>query len=137
MSIYIVYTLCIWLPVIVPATVILVFNTFGLPLADGVVAEVLAYSLIYGGVPYAVLAAWATWWIRGRTEADIRRLMLRAPVLMMAVFAPLAVAVGVAVGSTVPFVAVAVVGSLTILLLGYAYVGVAVLLRSVLGPRAA
>ena len=63
--------------------------------------------------------------------------MLRAPVLMMAVFAPLAVAVGVAVGNTGPFVAVAVVGSLTILLLGYAYVGVAVLLRSVPGPRAA
>ena len=60
MSIYIAYTLCIWLPVIVPATVILVFNTLGLPLADGVVAEVLAYSLIYGGVPYSVLAAWAT-----------------------------------------------------------------------------
>lgn len=30
MSIYIVYTLCIWLPLIVPAIVILVFNTVGL-----------------------------------------------------------------------------------------------------------
>ena len=137
MSIYIGYTLCIWLPVIVPATVILVFNSVGLRLSDGVVAEVLAYSLIYGGVPYSVLAAWATWWIRGRTEADIRWLMLRAPGLMVAIFAPLAVVVGVAVGNVGPFVAVAVVGSLMILLLGYAYVGVAVLLRYVLGPRAA
>lgn len=137
MSIYVVYTLCIWLPVIVPATVILVFNIFGLRLSDGVVAEVLAYSLIYGGVPYSALAAWATWWIRGRSEADIRRLMLRAPMLMVAIFVPLAVVVGIGVGNVRPYVAVAIMGSLTILLLGYAYVGVAVLLRYVLGPRTA
>lgn len=133
MSIYIVYRVCIWLPIVVPAALILVAKAYGLRLSEGVIAEVLAYSLIYGGVPYAALAAWATWWVGGRTEDEIRRLMFRAPLLMMAVFAPLALVVGVAVRAIGPFVAVAVLGSLIILLLGYAYVGLTVLLRYGLG----
>ena len=129
------YRLCIWLPILVPAAVISVAKAFELRLSVGVLWEVLAYSLIYGGLPYAVLGVWATWWIGGRSEVEIRHLMFRAPLLMAAVFVPVALVVGFAVGVPGPFAAVAVLGGLIILPLGYAYVGVAVLLRRVLGPR--
>lgn len=135
MSIPAVYRLCIWLPILVPAAMIAVAKALALSLADGVVWEVLAYSLLYGGLPYAVLAMWATWWIAGRSESEIRRLMFRAPFLMAALFVPLALGVGFAVGAPRPFAGVAILGLLVILPLGYAYVGVAVLLRHVLGPH--
>jgi hypothetical protein len=135
MSISAVYRLCIWLPILVPAAVIVVAKTLALKLADGVVWEALAYSLLYGGLPYAVLAFWATWWIGGRSEPEVRRLMFRAPLLMATLFVPLALVVGFAVGAPGPFTAVAILGLFMILLLGYAYVGVAVLLRRSLGPH--
>jgi hypothetical protein len=113
----------------VPAAVIAVARAVDRPLAQGVLLELLAYSLLYGGLPYAVLAIWATWWIGGRPESEIRRLMFRAPLLMAAVFVTLALVVGIAVGRLGPFVAVAIYGLLIILPLGYAYVGVTVLLR--------
>lgn len=137
MSIASVYRLCIWLPILVPAAVIATANALGLRLAEGVVFEVLAYSLVYGGLPYALLAVWATWWIGGRSEFEIRRLMFRAPFLMAALFAPLAFVVGFLVGAPGPFAAVATVGCLIILPLGYAYVGLALLLRRGLGPPVA
>ena len=56
-----------------------------------------ANRLEYGGLPHAVLAIWATWWIGGRLEPEIRRLMFRAPFLMAAFFVPLALVVGLAV----------------------------------------
>jgi len=123
------------LPIVVPAVLIAVVNAFGLPPAAGVVGEVLAYSLLYGGIPYAALAMWATWWIGGRPESEIRRLMFRAPLLMVALFVSLALGAGLMVGQLVPFTAVAVLGTVVILILGYAYVGLAVLLREGLGPR--
>lgn len=135
MSTRTVYRLCIWLPILVPAAVIGVAKALELRLSDGVVWEVLAYSLLYGGLPYSVLALWATWWVRGHSEVEIRHLMFRAPLLMAAVFVPLALVVGFAVGAPGPFAGVAVLGGLIILPLGYAYVGVAVLLRRGLGPR--
>jgi hypothetical protein len=42
----------------------------------------LLASLLYGGVPYAPLAIWATWWIGGKNEAQIRRLVVEARLLM-------------------------------------------------------
>jgi hypothetical protein len=135
MSIYTIYRICIWLPIIVPAVLILVVNAFGLRLAAGVVGEMIAYSLIWGGVPYAALALWATWWVGGRPEAQIRRLMFRAPLLMVAAFVPSALLLGLVAGAVGPFVGVALLGAAVIMLLGYAYVGAAVFLRLSLGPR--
>jgi len=135
MSIYAIYRICIWLPIIVPAVLIVVVNAFGLRLAAGVVGEMIAYSLIWGGLPYAALALWATWWVGGRPEAQIRRLMFRAPLLMVAMFVPLALLLGLVAGALGPFVGVAVLGTAVIMLLGYAYVGLALFLRLSLGPR--
>ncbi len=136
MSVTTLYRLCIWLPIVVPALAVLTVRALGVPIADWLPVEILLYSLVYGGLPYAVLAAWATWWVGGRTEADVRRLMIRAPLLMIAVFATLAVAVGLAVGRPRAWIAVAVLGSAVILVLGYGYVGLTLLVRRAVRARA-
>ena len=133
MSIYTVYRVGIWMPILVPAVLLLFASALGLRLPAGpLVGEVLMYSLIYGGVPYAALAAWATIWVEGRSETEIRRLMFRAPLLMIALFGAAALTIGVALGHPGPFVALAILGGAVILPLGYAYVGLAVVLRHVL-----
>ena len=135
MSTVSVYRLSIWLPILVPAIVIVVAKTVGLRLAEGLLWEMLAYSLLYGGLPYAFLATWATWWVGRHSEVEIRRLMIRAPLLMGSIFVPAALILGFAVDAPGPFAAVAVLGLLSILVLGYGYVGMALLLRRGLGPR--
>jgi hypothetical protein len=55
--------------------------------------------------------------------------MMRAPLLMVAVFVPVAVLAGIVVGRLVPFIAVAVLGAIIAIPLGYIYVGLVVLLR--------
>ncbi len=135
MSIYTIYRACIWLPLLVPAALLLIVRMFGLRLSAGVVGEMVAYSLLWGGAPYAVLAAWATRWVGGRPETEIRRLMFRAPLLRVAVFVPLALATGLGVGAPGPFTGVALLGAVVIVLLGYCDVLVTILLRHLLGPR--
>ena len=140
MSIYAIYRVCIWLPIVVPATLILIANLLGLRLASGVVVEAIAYSLIWGGLPYAALAAWATWWVSAQPEAKIRRLMFRTPLLMVAIFVPLALAVGLTLSlgygldAFRAWAVVALLGGVLILILGYAYVGLTILLRYSFGP---
>jgi len=111
MTVTTVYRLCIWLPIVVPAILIVVVNLFGLSDPVGYVGEMVAYSLLYGGIPYTLLGLWATWWVGGRPEPEVRRLMFRAPLLMVAVFVPLSLMVGL------------IVGAFVIILLGYTYVG--------------
>jgi hypothetical protein len=135
MSAHALYRVAIWLPMVVPAGVIVLFETLDLSLSAGIVPEVMVYSLVYGGVPYTLLAVWATWWIGGQPEPAVRRLMFRAPLLMVACFVVLALLTGIAVGRPGPFVAVAVLGAAVTIPLGYAYVGLALLLRRCLGPR--
>jgi hypothetical protein len=138
MSIHSIYRVSIWLPIIIPAVLLGAAKALSLPLADiSIVLEILVGSLVIGGVPYLPLALWATWWVGGRPEADIRRMMFRAPLLMVALFAPAAIVVGLVVGALQPFAAVAILGSVVIIPLGYAYVALAVWLRDWLGPQAA
>jgi hypothetical protein len=46
----------------------------------------LLMSLVFGGVPYLVFAALLLWWSRGKSEAQLRRAGLLAPVLMLPVY---------------------------------------------------
>ena len=137
MSIYTIYRVSIWLPILIPAVLLAVAKALSLPIAEIDVLEVLVYSLFWGGVPYLPLAIWATWWVGGRPEPEIRRMMFRAPLLMVALFAPAALVVGLVVGALKPFTAVAVLGTIVIIPLGYAYVALAVWLRHSLGPKTA
>lgn len=130
-----IYRLGIWLPLLVPALVIVVARTFEFRLGGRLLWAMLASSLLWAGLPYGLLAVWATWWVGRHSEEEIRRLMLRAPLLMSGTFVPLALICGVAVGAPSQFAAVAVLGVIHILLLGYGYVGIVILLRRGLGPR--
>ena len=130
MSIHTFYRLCIWLPILVPAVLIVAARVLTLRLASGpLIFEFLAYSLLYGGMPYAVLAAVATWWVGRKGEEQIRQVMYRAPLLMMAVFVPMALILGLLAGAMAPFAAVAGLGAVVILLLGYGYVALTIVLR--------
>ena len=137
-----IYRFSIWLPHIVPVAVIVIMNILlkglGMPKPSGVVdiaLEALAYSAIYGGLPYLLLAAWATWWIRGRSERDIRRVMFLAPLLMVAVFGATCLVMGAVADRMTVWLSVAGLGISIIIPLGYAYVAIAVGLRRWLGPR--
>jgi hypothetical protein len=128
------------LPLVLPALVAGLVHGVGIVVDAGPLrklVQILLASLLYGGVPYAMLAIWATWWVGGRTEPEIKRVMLVAPLLMAATFAIVSVATGVAVGRIGPFLAVAVLGAIISIPLGYGYVGIVLLLREQFGPRAA
>lgn len=140
MSVHSIYRVGIWLPLALPALVAGLVHGLGVAVDAGPLqklTQILLMSLAYGGVPYAVLAIWATWWVRGRSESEIKRLMMLAPFLMVGVFVPVAVLAGIVVGQPVPFIALAVLGTIVTIPLGYLYVGLVVLLREYLGPRAA
>lgn len=97
MSILTIYRIGIWLPLVVPMLVAGLVHGLGVTVDVGPlrkVVQILLMSLLYGGVPYVPLALWATWWVGGRSEPEIRRLMMRAPLLMVAVFTPVAVLAG-------------------------------------------
>jgi hypothetical protein len=134
------YRLALWLPIIVPATVAALVHGAGLMVQQGplrTVVQILLMSLIYGGVPYALLAVWATWWIGHRPEADIKRLIFRAPLLMGALCVPFAAIVGLAVGQPRVFLMVGVIGGIVSIPVGYGYVGLVMLLREEIALRPA
>ena len=132
------YRICIWLPVIVPAILVFAVSGFGWDLtgASRPVFQILAISLVYGGVPYALLAAWGTWRLGGRSELEIRRMMLLAPFAMAAFYLPFVVIVGAAVGAPLWLsFKVGMVGALLSIPLGFAYVLLVWFLRQALGTR--
>ena len=123
------YRWSIWLPILVPAVLIVVVGAFDLRDPVGWVGELVGFSLWIGGLPYCLLAIWAMRWIAGRTETDIRRVMFLAPLLMLAVFVPLALLLGILIGRPGPWAGVAALGGAVIICLGYFYVALTVLLR--------
>jgi hypothetical protein len=136
-----IYRFTIWLPLIVPILVIAAMNILlkglGMPKPSGyldISLEVLAYSAIYGGLPYLLLAIWATRWVRGREEPEIRRVMLVAPLLMVVVFGVACLIMG-AIGNRMDtWIRIAGRGATIIIPLGYTYVVMAMALRRWLGP---
>lgn len=140
MTIHTFYRLSVWLPLVVPTVAAAVVHGVGwTPQAWGArtLTQLLLVSLLYGGVPYALMALWATWWVGGRTEPDIKRLIFHAPFLMAAIYLPVAVVAGIAVGAPGPFLAVSVLGGIVSIALGFVYVGLVLLLRQALGARVA
>jgi hypothetical protein len=126
------YRLFIWLPLAVPAVIALLVNGLGVAPTNTVMSKFVQVQLMalgYGGLVYAPLAVWATWWVGGRGEAQVRRLMFRAPLLMAALYAVAALLVGVLVGQVRVFAGVALLGVVASVVLGYCYVALVVLLR--------
>jgi hypothetical protein len=135
------YRLSVWVPLLAPAVVAAIVHGLDWRTEAWAVqklVQLLLVSLLYGGIPYALLAIWATWWVGGRTEPDITRLMFLAPFLMAAIYLPVSVVAGMAVAAPIePFLAVGVLGAIVSIPLGFAYVGFVLLLRQALGARVA
>lgn len=136
------YRFSIWLPLLVPAVVIvtmtILVNGLGLPKPSGfvdVALESIAGSGLFGGLPYLALALWARRWMRGRSEREIQRLMLAAPVLMIGAFTGFCLVMGLFADRFSVWLRIAWEFGPLILILGYAYVALTVLLRATLVKR--
>jgi len=132
------YRISIWLPVLVPlaAGVIsaVLIRVLGTP--PGVVGVTLQFvaSLIFFGVPYIPFALLATWWIRKADEYEIRRVMFLMPILMTAVACVLCVVMMMISNRVSLWLEVAVLAATVILLVGYGWVLITLLLRRMIRP---
>ncbi len=132
------YRLSVWLPIALPAVVALVVHGIGfVRTGTGLdeVIQILLMSLVYGGLPYAPIALWATVWISNRPEGEIRRRALYAPLWMIVTV--LAFSIVLAMRGAPPGVAVTffVVAAIASLALGYLYVAMVFGLREMFfGP---
>lgn len=126
------YRGAVWLPLVVPALVAVGVHAAGVhpssrPAAG--VVQLLLVSGLYGGFPYAVMAAYGTWWIDRRPESQIRRRALRAPLWMLVAWLAFAAFLGIVSGRVQIFLGLAALGTVVIFPLGYAYVALVFLLR--------
>lgn len=119
------YQASIWAPILLPGLLWGGASLFGVPTWEplGLVLGTLYMSLYMGGVPYAALAIWATWRVRTMPEPAIRRLALWAPLLMLGVFLPYALAAGAEDGDVWAGFGFFLFCALYIVPIGYAYVG--------------
>jgi len=123
------YKLSLLLPIIVPilfVPTLLFIRSLGE--SGAIVLMTILTSLIYGGIPYLILAGILLFWMHGKDETQIRRILLLSPLLMLVIFQVFA-------GLWIAFFSEATpkinqfIGSLVllspfVLLFGYIYVGI-------------
>jgi hypothetical protein len=132
------YRFAIWLPILVSGAAMLGAALVGLPTLGplNLIVMSLILSGLYGSIPYSLLALWASRWIQGRSENEIRRLALFMPVLMLAAFLPFAFLIGASDGDPLfGGLFMMLIAVPYILVLGYAYVGLVFWLRSIAQTR--
>ena len=134
------YKLSLLLPILVPALFAPAL-LFIRSLTEGAatVLMVIITSVVYGGVPYLILVVLLLRWMRGKSEAQIRRALMLSPLLMLIIFQAVA-GVWVACFSEArprinQFMGSLLVLTPFVLLFGYAYVGAAFGLIRVLKRR--
>jgi hypothetical protein len=124
------------LPLLLPALTLPVsLLDVRVPDGLGVVAFLLYWSLLIGGIPYVLFAAGFLLWSRGRSDGEVRRAILLSPLSYAAVL--MVCVVGFfAVDSSAFWNDVDDVGTLGVVavLFGYAYVLLAELGRVLLRP---
>ncbi|HSJ24751.1 MAG TPA: hypothetical protein VK929_08800 [Longimicrobiales bacterium] len=132
MSTSVFYRCAVWLPLLVPAAVATLVHVSGVqPTYPAIrkLIQVLLISGIYGGMPYAILASYATWWIDDKPEREIRRRALAAPLWMLALWFLCATLIGLLSGRVDMFLGLLGLGTAAVLLLGYGYVSLVFMLR--------
>ncbi len=132
------YRIAVWLPIVISGPTMLGAALVGLPIFDplNVIVMALIMAGVYGGIPYALLALWASRWMRGKTELEIRRLARLMPIWMLLAFLPVAFLMGASDGDTL-FGGLfwILVATPYILVLGYGYVGLVFFLRFIAQTR--
>jgi len=131
------YEMAILLPLFLPAIAFLGALVFGLPVYFPLssLVNLLIMSGWYGAIPYSFLALWASRQITSRSENEIRRFAIRAPVAMAVVFLPYAFVIGALDGDTLEGIFVLIYAIPFTLLFGYAYVALVFSLRRIAEKR--
>ncbi|MGH7650719.1 MAG: hypothetical protein ACREMS_02650 [Gemmatimonadaceae bacterium] len=133
------YRLAMLIPLVVTAVTLIGWDVFGQAIYPPLDALQIVLGIfgLFGALPYCVLALWAWHWMKNKSEREIRRLVLLMPLLLAGLCVPIALIIGIAsrgdewdtifwIGGLV--LAYAVPASL---ILGYAYVALAFLLRHI------
>jgi hypothetical protein len=132
MSASVFYRCAVWLPLLIPAVVAMAVHVLEVQPTYPTISifiQVLLISGIYGGIPYAILASYATWWIDNKPEHEIRRRALTAPLWMLALWFLCATLIGLISGRSEMFLGLLALGTAAVLLLGYGYVCLVFMLR--------
>ena len=131
------YRLMLLLPILIPAVVMSGAAVVGLPTFEPLNSLVVALiaSGLAGALPYSLFALWASWRIKEMSERDIRRLALRAPLLMVLVFIPAAFLMGALEGDTLGGAFILIYAIPCILVLGYGYVALVFWIRHLVRNR--
>jgi hypothetical protein len=129
------YRVFLWVPLALPLIAIGAYaaglDAFFIP-ADFLLST-LALSGLFGGLPYLLLATATTVWMKNKDLREIRSRAKKMPLLLIPLYALGALGYGVVgEGSWTNGAALALIGALYILLLGYAYVGLAFLTERLL-----
>ena len=136
MSVHAFYRLAVWVPVVVPTLVVILHHGLGYRASAQGLRTFVVWMLmifLYGLPAYVPLALWATFWIGRQSEARIRRMAMRAPLLMATAFLVLSSYVGVVSRSLEVFLAYSALGVIMSLAIGYIYVGIIAAVRLALG----
>ncbi len=119
MNIIRIYKFSLVLPLIVPLLIAL-FPPF---------ITVALYAFVVGGIPYIFLAGLLLWLMRGKSEEQVRKILMWSPVLMLLVFDALGLFIGVFIlpkgrvsDNLMGFALTLLFLSQLILFIGYAYV---------------
>jgi hypothetical protein len=87
------------LPLMAPALLaLLLFVNFPFPEWLRPFVELIVYSGLVGGIPYAVLVALLFWWGHRKSDTQFRRALILSPILMLPLFFMFIVTVGLIVG---------------------------------------
>lgn len=119
------YRIAVWLPILLPALVVIDMHALGgrwsLSLL-GAFVQLPLMMFVFGGPTYGPLALWATFWLRGKTRSQIHRMAIRAPWLMVPIFGVLSIYLLVRSGDLAMPAGFFVLGSVISLVLGYSVV---------------
>ena len=124
------YKLSLLLPILVPALCApALFFIRSLTEGAATVLMVIVTSMLYGCIPYLILAGLLLRWMRDKDEAQIRRALKLSPLFMLVIF-QLFAGVWISLFSEArprinQFIGSLIVLTPFVLLFGYAYVGVA------------
>lgn len=121
----------VWTPLVLGGAVLAAFSAGWEPTAAvAIIAGPLGVSVFFGGIPYAALAAWATWWLGGKNERQILKLAPKMPLLMIGIYALSAILYGALTNGIMDGASFAMWGTAYTLLIGYAYVGLGIAIHA-------
>ena len=136
MSVHQFYRLAVWLPLIVPALVLPPVWLLGMPQWQflGMVIGTIYASAWTGGIPYLLLALWASIRIRSLPESRTRKLAVLMPLYMVPLFCLYVLVLSLARGEGLDEAFwFGLIGTAYLIPIGYAYVGLTFGLRALAG----